>query len=182
MFKMIFKKNRGKNYLPNLAKRIKALEDQRVDIGLFKEQGLYDYSKYPYDNKQPLTYTQLASVLEHGNSYTNMKGFHMIPKTMAASPIEKSRLIRGLFKQYLSNINKNSPPIKANAVLEKIGGYYVEKFRKTIGNENILRPLTPATLEHKVNIGTPKPSKPLYGYGTFKKAFSYKINGVVVTP
>lgn len=180
MFKLKLKQK--KNYFPNLKKRIKKLEKEKVFIGWTKSMGLHDKSKYPYESKDPLTYTQLAAIMEYGQRHVGMRGFFFRDKMLALNPPESNDKMKSSFHKYFSNIHLKAPKIKVQAVLECIGGEYVENFRNILGNRSHLRPLKPSTITYKSAIGTPSPNSPIAGFGSFEKATSYKINGVLVNP
>ena len=182
MFKIKLKKR--KNHLPTLRKRLKALEGEEVFIGYSKSQGFHDRSDYQYETKDPLTYPQLAAIMETGSRlWKDDSGFMWRYKSMAMNPIEKNVAIKMALERYLSNIHKKTPPITYKEVLETVGGEYVSIFRNSFGNKNILhRGLTPSTITYKQSIGTPSPSSPMVGFGSLKNALSYRINGVLITP
>lgn len=182
MFKVRLVKNKKKNYMPNLKKRLRAISGEKVFIGWDRSQGYHDRSNYPYETKNPITYPYLASILEYGNSYTGMKGFHFRDIMLATHPVKDNKELKKLFKTYLSDIHKTTPPLSVSEVLEKIGGEYVQRFQEVIGSKAHLRPLTPTTLSYKSRIGTPDPNSPLVGFGAFRSSASYRINGVLTTP
>ena len=179
MFKVKFK--RKKNHMPNLVKRVKELGQQDVKIGWFKEQGLHK-SDSPYENRDPLTYTQLASILDWGNRYTGMRGFHYTDIMVASNPIKDNRDIKKILKRYFSNIKNSKPRITAKNVMQFIGGEYVQNYRDILGNKGSLRALKPSTIEYKSKIGATDPTAPLVAFGGLRDNVSYKVNGVIVTP
>lgn len=179
MFKVKFK--RKKNHIPNLVKRVEDLCKQEVKVGWFKELGVHK-SDSPYENRNPLTYTQLASVLDWGNRYTGMRGFHYTDLMVAANPLKDNKDINKTLRKYFSNIKNSKPRITANNVMQFIGGEYVQNYRNILGNKSSLRALKPSTIEYKSKIGAPDPTSPLVAFGGLRDNVSYKINGVIVTP
>jgi len=179
MFKVKFKRKR--NHIPNLVKRVKDLSKQDVKIGWFKELGEHKSSS-PYEQKDPLTYPQLASVLDWGNRHTGMRGFHYTDIMIASNPIKDNKDIKKVLRKYFFNIKNSKPRITAKNVMQFIGGEYVQNYRNIIGNKGSLRSLKSSTIEYKSSIGTPDPTSPLVAFGGLRDNVSYKVNGVIVTP
>ena len=144
--RMKFKKT--KDFLPNLRKRLIALEKAGdVQIGYFPENG-----KHP----SGLSYSGLYNILATGNTKNKLPARPVMAIGMIMNPVKKNTHIKMLLKKYLSNIKSTTPSIKAEKVLEKVGGKYVEEFRGIFGSTR-LTALSPSTVAYKVRMQVSNP-------------------------
>lgn len=169
--RMKFKKT--KDFLPNLKNRLIALEKVgSVEVGYFPEQPKHSSG---------LSAAGLFNILHNGSTKNNLPAREVMTIGMILNPLKKNHDVKMWLKKYLSNIKNTTPPIKAEKVLENIGGAYVQNFRDVFGSAH-LEILSPSTISYKTRMGAPNPKAPLIFSGELMGMMSYKVNGVLTTP
>ena len=170
---MQIKFKKTKDHLPNLLKRLKALEKAgNVEIGYHPEQRDHPSGLHP---------AGLYAILAEGYTPNNLPARPVMQIGMIMNPIKSNINVKKFLKQYLSKIDRKTPPIKATKLLENIGGAYVEIFRGIFGSTH-LEALSPSTVAYKTRMKVAQPNAPLIFDGTLRDMISYKVNGVLVTP
>jgi len=166
-----------KNNIPNLKHRIKELSKQKLSYGYYESQGYHD-TQVP--NAKPIKYVDLIRIHEGGSVKNNLPARPVL--SISAFLFKPSRQFKNILKKYFSNIDRKTPPIKAQFVYESLGKELVAYGRTIFGNKQHLYPLADTTIAYKESVGATYTSDPLLAWGDLRANLSYSINGVVVTP
>lgn len=143
-----------------LEKRLKAIADREVSIGMFKEQGEH-YSGF--------TYVNLLRYHAGGDPRKNLPPRNPLYIAKMLNPVNTSPLKANL-RKHLSNL-KTGGTGSAEKVLEGVGEFYRDKVRDVFGDEGLLQPKTPSTQARSNSPGTPMMEE-----GSLASKVAYKID------
>jgi hypothetical protein len=158
-----------KNNFPNLIKRLKELHNSSLDVGYFPENGVHPSG---------LTYSGLFAIHSFGSTKAHIPARPVLDLNFERYNNPKNNLLlKRLLKQYLSHIDRKTPPIKLSVMLTKVAGDYVQTTRDLFGNTSVLVGNAYSTIAKKGF------DAPLIFQGDLRDNLSYSINGkAVVTP
>lgn len=153
-----------KNKIPDLLKKIKKLNDQKVEIGYFEEQG-----KHPNSD---VGYAQMAAWLEYGTIKTRPYPlFHRVIE-FYENP-RSSKIIKKALKDYF----KVSSTSDYTVVLKSVGQGYLNIIKRGMGKPSVVgNSNAPSTIAIKGK------DSPWIDTGILKSKISYKFNGQLFTP
>lgn len=157
----------NKDVFPELISRLEKLDTQRVDIGIFKEQGFHSRSEYRYSD--------MLSYFARGNASQNLVPRPVMYKAITHYPISTSSLKKDL-KKYFRHLGKKKTYQDAEKIMQNLGVYYRGKARSIMGNETMIAPNTEWTKLYKESRGFDA-TKPLIQYGELASKLALKVNG-----
>lgn len=177
---LAMKMTKKKDFFCNLKNRIKALSGNKIEVGYFKALGYHENNRGT--EQEDILYTNLAAILFGGSSENNIPARPVFQIGMAIKPLESNKNVKNLLNRYFKDINRKTPRIKAQTVLEGIGGEYVDVFRSIFGNTTLLERNAEYTVNLKTQMGAPYATSPLMEWGDLRAKMSYRINNKLVTP
>jgi len=153
------------NFVPEIEKRINALEGHQVDVGMFASQGQHEGSGF--------TYVGLFKYMADGDPKRNMPPRSPLHVVANMNKTLRKSGLKGDIQKYLTNIRSTKGSITKTELLNNLGEHYREEVRNVFGDESKLAPKNAKTTKPR----SVSPNTPLVETGELAKKVAYRVDG-----
>jgi len=153
------------NFVPEIERRINALEGHQVDVGMFDSQGQHEGSGF--------TYVGLFKYMADGDPKRNMPPRSPLHVVAAMNPTLRKSGLKKDIQKYLSNVKTSKGAVTKEQVFNNLGEHYREEVRNVFGEESKLAPKNDKTTKPR----SVSPNTPLIESGELAKKVAYRVDG-----
>lgn len=153
-------RDKKKDFMGNLKKRLQNLNNAGFEVGVFE-------GDHPTAN---MTNASLMSLMETGSTEKNIPPRKALDFEFRLwNKLENNKELRTKLKQYFSSINKTAPTLSVSMMMNDFGNSYSQSVKNNFGDLSKLVSNAPATISRKGF------NSPLIEGGHLRASIDYRV-------